>query len=674
MHLKSVLRGLCMAGILLLSPATATAAGPAAPPFSNTDYWALADRMMTGLDAGWDPRRGYYEGTVRSNSGLLMAHSIAALRGHQGPTRRDGRARMLVHRLTSTPVWLGAGSYGNRPSLSTCWSMLMDRARPQHSTLESKVAEALAWAWRARRPLRLSPKAARRIVRRLTACAYSPPYRVGTRVVNQISWNADIYASAAIVSGRRSLLVRDYRRQLARFANAIDRPAPGMFAPNLGRNYQFHYAPDRPESAGINIDSPEYANIVVYAIAHYDRALRRGMRPLPARSMRRMRAWVERLIAGSWTHAGYLNWDTGKGMGRWHSAQYWAFAQQGLLAIAASPRFWPSRAYGRWAKAMFDRSLMLYRRLADENGTLLAPGEMFGVRSPMHRYDCFCARELGTITRAIAMGLGALPAEDPPPLYAFDYDTGRLAVTTPRYSTAVVPDDRGVLRYGGIELARLFGPDQKPAAHIGGRPPAGFGIRVTGDDGRTVLASQGISGGAHGATLRLTRAPRGAARALRPYPARPYGGPFRTLEARGSVRRGGVRVRTRHRFERAAIETTWRVTCRARCGGRNVAAYFPTWGRGARIEAVLRDGTRVRLARAGVSARSLPRLGEIATLTFGRPGAGGYRLRPLRGPAGATLRVVRPRRRRTNPHPGPSLVIRLGAASRSLTVRIEPTG
>lgn len=451
-----------------------------------------------------------------------------------------------------------------------------------------------------------------------------------------------------------------------------------MQAPNLGRNYQFHYGPEEPDSAPVNIDSPEYANIVVYAIAHYDRALRAGMRPLPTASMRRMRAWVARLIAGSWTHAGYLNWDTGKGLGRLHSAQYWAFAQQGLLAISASPRFWPNRSYGYWSKAMLDRGLLLYRRLADDNGSVLAPGRMFGVHSGMESHDCFCARELSVIARAVGMGLGSRPAKDPPPLYAFDYDTGRLAVTTPRYSTAIVPDNRGAFSYGGIELARLFGPDQKPAAGIGGAPPGAFGIVVADAEGRTVLASQRIRRGAHAASLRLTRAPRGEGAALRPYPRRPYGGPFRVLEARGSVRHRGVRILATHRFRRGSIETRWLVTCRHRCKSVTVRAFFPTWGRRASIDAVLHDGTRVRLAGARAEPGRRLRLGEIATLTLGRGHAGGYRLVPLGGTADATLSALRAPRQRTNPRPGPSLAIRLNAGGRprspTLAVRIQPTG
>jgi hypothetical protein len=392
----------------------AYAAERTAPPFSDADYWAFADRIMTGLDSWWSPGQQAYifhgAPSVRVNSAMLLAHAVAARNGHEGPTRQDARARALVEGLTSRPAWLGA--HGARAGLSNCWSRDLDRAKRQHASLEPKVAEALAWTWRARSALGLSGPAVARIEHTVVACARSAGWRFPPRVANQINWDAEMYASAVTVSGRGDLLRRDYRRQLAAFAAGIARPTPGHRTPNLGRGYQFHYAPDEPETAGINLDSAEYANITVHAISHYDRALRLGMRPLSRVSMRRMQAWVTRLLAGSWTHAGYLNWDTGKGRRRWQSAQYWAFAQQGLLAIATSPRFWARPDYGRWAKAMFDRGLLLYRRRADANGGL-APRHMFGVHTLMESFDCFCARMLASSVRAVGAGMGSLPAEDP---------------------------------------------------------------------------------------------------------------------------------------------------------------------------------------------------------------------------------------------------------------------
>ena len=633
--------------VAALAAAAPAAAARPEPPYSNADYWAFADDSMGHMDSWWDGRRRAYAlgGTlsVRVNSAMLLTHAIAADRRHEGPTRRDERARILVDRLTTAPAWLGAAWRGH---LSTCWSRDLDRVKRQHASLEPKVAEALAWAWRARAELELTGTAVKRIERLVPRCARSAAWRY-VRVANQVNWNAELYAAAAAVSGRGDLLRGRYRTQLAEFA--ADRR-------NLGRGYEFHYAPQIPASAGINLDSPEYANIVVHALGHYDEALRHGAQPLPATSMLRMRRWVTRLLAGSWTHAGYLNWDTGKGRGRWHSAQYWAFAQQGLLAIATSPRFWAQRRHGRWAKAMFDRGLQFYGRLADANRGL-APSHMFGVHSQMEEYDCFCARMLANAARAVAFGLGSMASDDPPPLYAFDSDTGRLAITTPRYSTAIVPDNRGVFAYGGIDPARLYGPGQTVAANVGGTPPAAFGVVVEDRRGHSVLASQRTRSG----RLRLVRAPRAAGSV-------PRAGPFRIVEARGTVSRGGVRIRAAHRFRATAIESRWRVACTGPCRYR-LRAHFPTWGAGAEIHAVMRDGTRVRLAPGGRRVR----LASIEAFELGR----GYRVVPLSAPRGARAVAVAVGRQPTNPRPGPSLRVELvrGGAfhERSLAVRIVPS-
>src|SRR6185436_20091457 len=236
---------------------------------------------MTGLDHTWNPSRREYVGDlgiaeIRENAGMLLTHAIAAYTGHAGPTRQDARARILVDRLTTAPAWLGTAPAPTH-SQSTCWSVDLDTPRRQHMSLEPKVAEALTWAWRARAALALSPAAVQRIVTTVSACAASPAWRYPRRLLNQINWNAEMYASAATVSGLPELLVNDYGRQLADFAAGITRPMAGAKSPNLGAGYQFHYRPDHRDRASSNLDTPEYANIVIQALSYYDRALALGM-------------------------------------------------------------------------------------------------------------------------------------------------------------------------------------------------------------------------------------------------------------------------------------------------------------------------------------------------------------------------------------------------------------
>ena len=200
--------------------------------------------------------RGAYVGEQgiadsRENAAMLLTHSIAALAGHRGQTRRDERARRIVDRLTSAPAWLGTFP-APTPSLSTCWSADLDKPVREHMSLEPKVAEALAWAWRARVSLGLSAAAVQRITATVAFCAYSAAWRYPRRLLNQINWSAEMYASAATVTGRPDLLLSDYRAQLADFAGGITRPMSGMKSANLGAGYQFHYRPDHRDLAASN--------------------------------------------------------------------------------------------------------------------------------------------------------------------------------------------------------------------------------------------------------------------------------------------------------------------------------------------------------------------------------------------------------------------------------------
>ena len=162
----------------------------------------------------------------------------------------------------------------------------------------------------------------------------------------------------------------------------------------------------------------------------------------------------------------------------------------------------------------------------------------------------FSARMAANAARAVTLGLGSMRAPEPPPFYAFDRDTRRLAVSTPRYATAIVPDNRGAFPYGGIEPARLLDAAGRPVGGLGGRGPAAFGLVVRGPHGR--MATQGPDGelavGSRGAAGRVQRAAGDA----------------------GDGRRATRRSPPRHRFTETFIETVWTIH-RARAGDRRGA-------------------------------------------------------------------------------------------------------
>ena len=192
--------------------------------------------------------------------------------------------------------------------------------------------------------------------------------------------------------------------------------------PNLGPSYSFHRNPFQRAGANQNIESNEYANIVLDVIYYYEQARRAGMTPLSEGQARTLRAWVKRALPAYWTHSGYMNWDTGLYLYRWHLSRYWAWSCQGLLAIATSQNFVDDDER-RWAKHIFDRSLALYERFSERwDDDRREPGSsLYGITTKFSEGRHFeLARFQALAAEAVLRGLGDKPAEEPPPLYAFD--------------------------------------------------------------------------------------------------------------------------------------------------------------------------------------------------------------------------------------------------------------
>jgi hypothetical protein len=640
------------------------------PPLRDRDYWSFADWLVSYFDALWDPSRNYYRsgggtvGRIYHNSALLTTHAIAALTRHNGASRQDGRAARLARRLCDSPPW----SERQGPSIpdpqfhAPGWvESLGTTDANMDKSIDPKVAEALMYAWRARDVLRLSSETVSLIEDRIARCARGSFFRFPSIRLNQINWHTEMYAHLATVTGDTELLLNDYRAQVERFATGITQASVQGGSPNLGPGYRFHYLPHKPPDHGLNLDSAEYANMTCHFLVWYEQALRAGMVPLGEEHVRLLRAWVEHIICGYWTHAGYLNWDTGFSFKRWHVGRTFALARQGLFAIALSPRFHARPEIGPWAKYMLDAGFDLYRRLSREapDGAGIAPSVLFGISQnplgPSVR-ELFAARMLADAARAVVLGLGGLEAAEPPPLYSFDPDIGRLAITTPGYSTAILPVSLHAIPYGGIELARLFDRDQRVVSNIAGRPWASFGVVVRDQRARSVLSTQRPRGAPDplSPALELVDSPRGSVRRAREYPSRPYAGSFETLTARGRHESLEVAVETIHRFKRDWIETRWKITRRKR--QRYTAdVLFPSWGGGATIEAILFDGTRKALAAPG-----LPRLrAQLRNVRYfyvaGKES--GYVVLPF-GRRGAA-RILKPKRQAGAPDPGPTLAIEL---------------
>ncbi len=637
---------------------TTMASDRAQAPSGDDRYWAFADGVAGRFDGLWDEQRGRYDAgpggvEVMLNADLLLVHAVAAQQGHDGPARNDARGRTLVRSLVASPPYVdrsGPRAPGAHPH-APGWVSAMDSTRSnQHLVIDAQVVDALAHAWRARQALGLPQELARRAAQAIRRTARGRYWRWPAMRLNQINWYALVHSAAAIVGGDPRRARRELRRRLAWFTRGV-RPR-ARAAGNLGPGLRFHYLPHRPRSAPFNVDSAEYASIVASVARFQDR---------PAPPL--LRRWMQRVVSGYWTHSGYLNWDTGLSFRRWHQAKKLGLAQQALLGLARSPGMQPRREYGAWAKWLFDRGLTFYERVARRSPGGVAPGVLFGlhvVPQGLGSAQLGASRLAANAARAIAAGLGGLPAAEPPPLYSFDPDIGRLAVTTPHYSTAVVAVSQGALPYGGIELARLLDGDGEVAGGIGGRPPAAFGLVVRDRGGRIVLATQRPRTrlDRRVTPLRLTHAPAGvgatAAAAVGPV----YAGPFRDLRATGTVSSPALRARTSHRFLSRSIETTWRLRRR---GGAPVSAdvLLPSWGRSATVVAVMRDGSRQRISRPR-------RLAAIERLEV-RSDRSGYTVVPQAAPGGATVRLVRPAPQASAPRPGPAVAVRIAAGRFSRT-------
>jgi hypothetical protein len=643
------------------------------PPLRNDDYWRFADWLQPALDRLWNESHRTYTTDARLSACVLMTHAIAALEGHDGRARDDARARQLALRLCESPPFKPAPN--GRPTRhpdprsesqahSPGWVSSVARAdSPQHLTVDPKVARALYYAWRARDQLELPASTVDSIVESVKAVAYSPFFRYPNVRLNQINFAAELQACAASMTGDATLLRRDYRQQLARFLAGAKRGVQPWRFPNLGPSYNFHRNPFQRVGGRQNIESAEYANIVLDVIYYYEQARRAGMTPLSSGQARTLRAWVARALPAYWTHSGYLNWDTGLYLYRWHLSRYWAWSCQGLLAIATSQNFVEDDER-LWAKHIFDRSLALYERFTERwDDDRREPGSsLYGITTKFTEGRHFeLARFQALAAEAVLRGLGDKQAEEPPPLYAFDPAIGRLTVTTPSYNTAITAVSNGAFPYGGIELARLYDSRQRVVSHIGGRAPAGMGLIVSAPGGSIVASSQRprtvLRPGRRPITL--SRSPRGPVKRGSRYPRAPYAGRFTVLETDGFARRAGVVFRSRYRFASDRIDVSWRIR-RARTDALSAEALFPSWEEAA-LDVHTKTGQMVRLN----GKTPVPHIDLTVVDYFFIDGSeGGYVVLPRTFSAGSHVGVVQPSKQSSNPRPGPSLSIRLAGPSR----------
>ena len=673
-----------LAGVLL-APAGLAAAqvpGPAAPDlptqggWTNRDYWAFADWAMTVADDLWSDATGFYGSDIRTSAAMLAAHSIAAQMGYTGgPTRNDARAKRMAETLVKHPPFRTAPSSGSTgatdphsssQSHTPGWTSSPTSSKAsQHVSIDPKVAEALARAWLVRDTIGLSSQTASLIADRIQATANGVFFRYPNMRLNQVNWYLEVYVWAAVTADDPQKWMSQFRNQLTRWCTGAVQQRDPWEITNLSPSWSFHRDPLDSVNDTQNIESNEYACIILDALSYLPEAKQYGLK-LTSQQKRVLGAWSKRAISAYFTHSGYLNWDTGLYLDRWHLGRYWAWSLGGLFAIMLNDEQGDA-SDAQHAKWLFDRALATYTRWAKLNGTAVPQTPTYPVNSTLTpNPQDMAARFVFLATRAVWRNIESLPNTTPPALYAYDPGIGRLTVTTPSYNCAIVAQSNGAFPYGGLDLCRFSDADQRVAASIGGNGAANFGVVVKHNGGDVVVSSSVPRKQNGPPPLTMTKGPRGKVTTGARYPANPYAGSFSDLEVTGVRHGGGVTVRSTNRFKPDRVFSTWQVSRGDNDEALDVDVRFPSYGAGATVTAVTKSGGRIALKRGGTAVA----LSKIAYFWLRSAGnETGYVVVPRSFNNGTEAEVVKPGKQSSAPAPGLTLLLRLAADDRTFDTR-----
>ncbi|MFA4927249.1 MAG: hypothetical protein WC558_01945 [Patulibacter sp.] len=634
-----------------------------------SDFWSMADAAVLPLDALWDPKTGGYVAPsqfssrgvlrVRTNAEMLLVHANAAQSGHQGTSQRPDRIEPLVRLLTGrmymatldgkvTPPYRdGRSVTAHAPGFSDAGG----NTSTMHQSLDAVVMRALAAAWVVRDQVGLSQEARLLIDDRVKAVALSPFWRFPSRLLNQINWNADVYSAYTTVTGDPTLMRNDYRQQLIWFAERARSQAYPNGTTNLASGFGFHYVPTRSVTSQLNqVDTSEYANIALGALAHLDQAGSVGMAPLPATIHSTLQRWMRRVVYGTWTESGYLNWDSGKGIDRIHLTQYWLLALRGFgTAMDGSKRSGLLADQQPVARRIAGRAMELYRRRALEHGSVILPASSFGFDGSSLVSESFdgttgTARFASTASELALRGLE--PRKDRksnpmPNAYSHDASLGRLAVTTSRYAAAVVRPWTG-LRSGGIEPSRIIDARGRAVTGLGGATTGTLALSLSAGGG-DILTTQPGRYREPQSLIRVPKAVVDRSATMR--------SPLTVTASDAALE---LKLDLEHRFDERSIVTRYRFDNK-RKQQVNAILRVPTYG--SRIPGSLRLGQRM-------SRATLQRGLKITS-----PDGARFTARFAGLPKAARGVVVRGTKQVGNPDPGPELQIKFRLPKDKTTIR-----
>lgn len=462
----------------------------------------------------WNARYGAYDRVpgspgTRLNAQMLRLHVKAVTDPSAGlPSGYADRARIieLVDVLSSAPAFVDGRrtrydrsdpSHRHRPG----FTQIVGRGRgtgrtdPQHIAIDPEVALALAEAYRAADRIGL-PAAlrsrVRRVVLRVASHGMFSPRQVR---IGQLLWTADMLWARYLVDGRRRAWVRDYRRALDTQRELLPRL--------LTRDGGYRYAPQSLDDLINRMDTPEYSLISLAGARYMPQARRAGM-PLRRGELGYYRRWARRVTWGAFANDGGLNWDTGWGAQRRYLTQYWGWAAIELQAIVGATTFL-GRADRDRIRRLCGRIRKRYVAEADEAGFL--PQTLHGARTRFAIAGSDRALASVRLARAVEdCGPATSSPGAPTAAASFDRDQPRYAVTTARYSTAVVGWSRDLV--AGVLPARLLDADGVAIGGLGGRRStfdlhagslrlgqghaAGVGVRLSARPGSGPLAGRSV--------------------------------------------------------------------------------------------------------------------------------------------------------------------------------------
>ncbi|MBI4531376.1 MAG: hypothetical protein HY709_07615 [Candidatus Latescibacteria bacterium] len=406
-------------------------------------YWQHVERTYQAyLHPRWNEfLRSYGDA---GNPWMAVIHSIRA--GMEQGTEEDRhRACRCVDLLMSPSSW---------DAEKSSWRVGYPPGFGYHPSVDSRCVEGLYYAWKYRQAIGLSEKQTTRIVEILRAKADSAFNREDWFNQENAYWyNNAIYAAYEVTGEEK---YADYWvRYLEHFVEYLDKPIhtpweenfSGYLWPDFSWNYNDRF-----------FDTVEYGLMCYGGMINYQRMKDRGVYSFDEQQLRKVQGY-QQYVLGMWQLDGFINWDTGYGPERLLNAEYWAFAQRGLIALIYADSLNTDPEDTSYAKFIFDRGVELFERMDTwqgdpEDGAV--PLQPYGVGYAFGSKYETNLMFIANLCIAMDLEVDKVEAKDPGAFWRYNWYHRKLAVSTGHYSTGIVAAGTGNFNYGGLEFTGLF--------------------------------------------------------------------------------------------------------------------------------------------------------------------------------------------------------------------------